>query len=250
MHKMSAAILATSLTAASPFAAADRVFGIYAGAGVWQQEYSGDVASGITDVDVQDDLGLDDESNNVFYVAIEHFVPVVPNVRLQHADITIDGQNRLSRVVEFNGTTFNVDDDVSTEIDLTQTDAVFYYQLLDNVVSVDLGLAARFVDGLVSVESTVDNASAEFEGILPLAFGKVRVDLPLTGLWAAAEGAAVAYNGNSLIDFTAQVGYESDFGLGFELGYRAYRLELEDIDDIDSASLDISGPYAALNYHF
>jgi len=49
---------------------------------------------------------------------------------------------------------------------------------------------------------------------------------------------------------SAQLGWESPFGLGFEAGWRSYRIELEAFDDIDLAVIYIKGPYAALNYHF
>ena len=51
--KVAAGILAMSVL---PFSAvqADTLFGIYAGAGTWQQEYSGDVTSGISSVDIED----------------------------------------------------------------------------------------------------------------------------------------------------------------------------------------------------
>ena len=229
---------------------ADTLFGIYAGAGTWQQEFSGDVTSTLTAVDLEDDLALDEDSNNIFYVAVEHPLPFLPNVRAQHMSIEVDGNNVLSRAIEFNGETFAIADEVNTFVDITQTDAVLYYELLDNVVSLDLGLAVSFIEGDLSVASTTESASAEFDEVVPLAYGKVRADLPFTGVWVAAEGQGMSYDGNSLMQFNAHVGYESDFGLGLEAGYRTMQLELEAFDDVESAELDITGPYAAVNFHF
>lgn len=231
-------------------AQADTVFGFYAGAGTWQQEYSGDVTSGISKVDIEDDLGLDDDDNNIIYAAIEHGIPVLPNVRAQHFSIDVDGANTLSRTIEFNGEIFPVSDDVATVIDLTQTDAVFYYELLDNVVSLDLGLAVSFLDGSIEVASSVDSAEADFDEVLPMLYGKVRADLPLTGLWVGAEAQGIGYDDNSLLEFNAQIGYESGLGLGIEAGYRAVQIDMDDFDDVNNAEIDVSGPYAAINYHF
>jgi outer membrane protein len=229
---------------------ADTVLGVYAGAGSWQQEYSGTVASGLVDVDVEDDLALDDENNNMFYAAVEHGVPLLPNVRLQYVEISPAGDSVLTRPIDFNGAVFNMSDPVATDVELSQTDVVAYYQLLDNVVSLDLGLGVRWVDGYVAVASTLESSRAELKGVLPMLYAKVRVDLPFGGLWIAAEGQGTGYDGNSLIDATAQLGWESKWGVGAEAGWRMFRLELEDYDEFSGADFDVSGPYMALNFHF
>ena len=210
----------------------DTVFGIYAGAGSWQQGFSGDITSGITQIDIEDDLALEDENNNIFYLALEHGVPVLPNLRLQHAKIAVSGNNDLIRTIEFNGSVFDVADTVATNMELNQTDLVLYYEVLDNVISLDIGVAVRPI------------------AVLPLLYAKVRADLPLTGLWVGAEVQGLGYNTSSLVDANAQIGWESRIGLGVEGGWRTYRLDLEDLDDFNNVSLDISGPYFALNFHF
>ena len=228
----------------------DTLFGIYAGAGMWQQEHSGDVASGGEAVDVEQDLDLEDENNNVFYVALEHGVPVLPNVRANYTEVSTSGENSLSRTITFSGQVFAVSEDVSSELEFTQADAIFYYELLDNVVSLDLGLAARWVEGHMEVSSDSGFGRADFEGVLPLLYARVRGDLPFTGLWVGADAMGLAYDGHKLLDASAQVGWESPIGLGAEIGWRQFNLDLDDFEDIDDAELDISGPYAALNFHF
>jgi len=229
---------------------ADTVFGIYVGVGTWQQEYSGDVVSGISSVDIEDDLGLDDDDNAIFYAAFEHGVPLLPNIRVQHFSLDVDGRSVLSRTIEFNGQVFPITDAVSTVVDLSQTDAVFYYELLDNVVSLDLGLAISRLEGELEVASSFDRASADFDEVIPMIYVKARVDLPLTGLWAGVEAQGISYDDDSLLEFNAQLGYESDIGLGIEVGYRAVQIEFDAFDDVDNAEIDVSGPYAAINYHF
>ena len=243
-----APLLTLALTA--PLAQADTLFGIYAGAANWQQELTGDITSGATDVNVEDDLGVGDDSSNMFYFAVEHPLPLLPNARVQHVSMDLSGDNVLSRDVEFNGSTFVVSDQVTTDVELTQTDAVLYYQILDNVVELDLGLAARWVDGLVAVASTTEGARAEFEGVLPMLYGKTRITLPFSGFWLGAEAQGLAYEGNQLLDANVKVGWESPLGLGAELGWRAFSLELDDYDDITNAELEVDGPYVGLNYHF
>lgn len=231
-------------------AQAETLFGFYAGAGTWQQAFSGDVASGAEDVDLERDLDFDRERNNVLYAGLEHGVPVLPNVRVNHAKVAGDGRSVLTRTVEFRGETFSISEDVASDIELTQSDAVLYYELLDNVVSLDLGIAARWIDGEIEVASESAVAQAEFEGVLPLLYARGRVDLPLSGLWVGAQAMGLAFDGHSLIDASAQVGWTSPVGLGAELGWRTLRLDLDSVDDIDNAEIDMSGPYAAVNFYF
>ena len=235
-----------------PFGAvqADTLLGLYAGAGTWQQQLSGDISSGISDVDVEDDLGLDDDDNAVFYLAFEHGVPVLPNIRAQYFTIDVNGADVLSRTVEFNGQVFALNDAVTTVVDLAQTDAVFYYQVLDNVVSLDLGFAVSLLEGSIEVANSIDSAKAEFDEVIPMLYAKARADLPLSGLWVGAQVQGMGYDDNSVIEFDAQIGWESEIGLGFEVGYRAVQIELATFDDVDSADIEVRGPYAAINYHF
>ena len=251
-HLLAALVLVSAALAMTPLVVhADPVFGFYAGAGTWQQGYGGDVTSGLTEVDVENDLGLDDDERNVvLYAALEHPVPGLPNIRAQYMSMDTSGDNLLGRTIEFNGQSFTVAEAVNTQFDLTQTDAVFYYELLDNVVSLDLGLAITLLEGEISVQSTVASASAEFDEVIPMLYGKARVDLPLTGLWIAAEGQGISYDGNSLIEYNAHVGYETEIGFGIEAGYRGIVMELDTFEGVQKAKIDISGPYAALNYHF
>ncbi len=231
-------------------ASADTLFGIYAGAGTWQQEYSGEVVSGVTEVSVEDDLAIDDDSNTVLYVALEHGVPILPNVRAQYFSLDAEGSNVLSRTIEFNGEVFSVNEAVSSNVDVTQTDAVLYYEVLDNVVSLDLGMAVSLIEGTIEVMSTTENAEADFDEVVPMLYARARADLPLTGLWVGVEGQGLSYDGNSLLQLNAQVAWESDVGLGIEAGWRMVDIELDEFDDIASANIDVSGPYAAINYHF
>lgn len=235
---------------AGPAATADTIFGVYAGGGSWLADHNGGAQAGAVELDFDDDLGLNTDSNFFAYVAVEHPIPFVPNIRIQHTDISQSASNDLTRTVEFNGQSFSADTPISSRLDLGITDAVLYYEVLDNVVSLDLGIAARYVDGFVDVTSLTDSANAEFEGVLPMLYTHARVDLPFTGAWVSARAQGLTYRGESFIDAEAQVGWESPIGLGFELGYRILRLDIDELDELDEAEINISGPFAALNYHF
>lgn len=247
-----ALLSATSLLLAlgSASASADKLLGIYAGFGSWSQHYSGDVAGGGEEIDIEGDFDLSTKGNTLMYFALEHPVPVLPNVRLQRVDLATRGNNVIVRDFDWLGATYVASESVATNIDIKQYDGIAYYELLDNVVSLDLGLAARYIDGSIDVRSETASGEANFKGVLPMVYGRARVDLPFSGFWLAAEGQGIGYDHHHIIDANAHLGWESSIGLGVEAGWRMTQLKLGTIDDLDSADIRITGPYAALNYHF
>jgi outer membrane protein len=153
----------------------------------------------------------------------------------------------LTRDIDFDGSVFRVSDDVSAEADLTHTDATFYYEVLDNWVSLDLGFSVRLFDGFVEIQSAAESAREDLDEPIPMLYAKFRFDLPLTGLSVDAEANGIGYSGNTLIDASLRLAYESGIGLGVEAGYRSMRLELD--EDIEG-DIDLSGLFAGINFHF
>ena len=251
----------TRLSVASIFAltastaSADRILGIYVGANSWQQAYDGYIqdldASNPVNVDFEDDLGFDDDNGAVLYVALEHPIPFLPSIQLKHTNIEIEETNTLSRLIDIGGQPFIVNTQVNSEADFSHTDITLYYQILDNIVSLDLGLTGRIFDGFVEVDETSGAASGreDFDAVVPLVYVKARVDLPFTGGFASVSGNIIGANGSMFADYEATVGWEGKFGLGIEGGYRILDLELDDIDGVD-AELTIDGAFAGIFYHF
>ena len=253
--KKSALIAATvsALTLAGT-ATADSLLGVYAGVSSWEQSNSGsirDLDTGGTqgeEIDFNKDLGLDDEKGNVIYVALEHGIPFLPNLKLQNTEIKTDATNTISRNFNYGGAPFTASDTVTTEADLSHTDLTLYYQVLDNWVSVDLGLTVRLFDGYVSIKSSTDSAREDFDAPVPLLYAKARADLPLSGAYISANAHALGDGDNMFVDFQATLGYEHTLGAGIEVGFRSLDLDLEDIDDVE-VDLTIDGVFIGVFYH-
>ena len=243
---------ATCLAALAPLAQADTILGIYAGIGLWQADYGGD--TGVESVDL-DELGLDDENNNFFYVALEHPIPLLPNIRLQRTAIDSRESATLTRNFTLDDVTFSATDTVVTDLDLSHTDAVLYYEVLDNWVSLDLGLTLRAFDGEATVQSQTTTAlreTVDLDAVLPMLYARAQFDLPFTGFSVGADANLITYDGHTLSDASAKIAYAFDatvIDLGVELGYRRMALELDDLDDLN-ADLTLDGPYAAVTLHF
>jgi len=240
-------------------ARADTIFGVYVGGGVWSQDVEGTAVSSTgvalvdtaaNTLDLEDDLGFSNENNRYFYVGLEHAIPVVPNIRVDYSEIAQSATGQLNRSLSFNGQTFDFSSNITSDIDLEQTDLLLYYEVLDSVVSLDLGIGVRYVDGFVEVADDAGLSAAEFDGLIPLVYAGGRADLPLTGFSVAAQARGLSYKGEQLIDAEARIGWESDLGLGIEVGYRVLNLEVDELDEIDAADLRFQGPFAGLNFSF
>jgi len=239
-------LLATSLTLAAPLAAAD-FLGVHAGIGQWHADYSGDLGDPSV---TTDELGLNSSKNNFFYVAFEHPIPLIPNARIQHTGVTSSQRGEINREFRLDNQTYAAGEEVYTDVDLTHTDFTLYYELLDNWVELDLGLTLRRFDGDIYAEGESGNSeSVDMKATVPMLYGMARFRLPLTGLSVGGHGNVISYDGNELLDLTANVRYELGFvaKFGLELGYRHLSLEL---DEGTYADLELSGPYAGLTFHF
>ena len=238
----STALLATA-------AQADTV-GFSLGAYAWQQNIDGSVRKHGDSVDLHDDLNFSDDFNNVYYAELDHPVPLIPNVRIQHTEMSATESARLDRTITVDDTTYTAGDNVRSKLDLSHTDATFYYRPLDNWVQLRLGLTLRKFDKGVQIRSqtTGDSAKVDIDAVVPMLYVAARFELPLTGLYAGGNANAIAYSGSHLYDARLDVGYETEIGLGVEGGYR--RMELKYDQGGDHADLTVDGVYAAVFYHF
>lgn len=242
------------LLCALPAAASADVIGFEVGGGSWNHEPSGEIRysdAGITGdaLDVDDDLGLSDDSEAFYWLALEHPVPILPNIRVQGTALSAEGGGAVS--ARFGGTTYN--EAVDSKLVLDHTDLTFYWELLDNVVSLDLGLTARYIDGSAEVASRSDPTKRDrvsFSGVIPMAYGDVEVNLPL-GFSVGAGANFLAVGDSEVSDLNARLVWKSGLGLGVTAGYRVLNMTLDESDFDDfSSDVDMKGPYAAAFFRF
>ncbi|MDX1473225.1 MAG: TIGR04219 family outer membrane beta-barrel protein [Reinekea sp.] len=244
MKKTKLAVLGSLLLCSAP--AFSDVIGATVEASYWQGAYSGQVVSGSTEIDLENDLGFDDSGFLELAVSVEHPVPVLPNVRIEHIDL--DETANGSFTATFNNVSFT--GDVTTNLDLTHSDVILYYEVLDNIVMLDVGLNVKVFDGNLRIEneSNGDTSDTKIDEFVPMLYAAADAALPFTGLSVGAELSAVKYSDNSLMDGKIRV--RQGFGLAFlELGYRQMSLEIEDVNDID-VDADISGAYISTGLDF
>ena len=225
------------------------LFSFYLGGGAWQGEFSGNVGTSVTDLA---ELGIAEDENNVyFYAVLEHAVPVIPNFRLESTNIEISGTGSLSTQLLIDGKTIDANAQVGTDLDLSYTDLTLYYE----IAFLDIGLTARQIDASIDVVELTgsDTISEEASVTLPLLYAQGRFSFPGTGLFALGSINTISYDGNSMTDYRAALGWETELSFlarfGAELGYRSFTVELSD-DEEWEADIETSGPYLGLDIKF
>ena len=247
---------ALSMACLAPTAQADTLLGLYLGVDGWQSDNSGSFAQ---DGNLQS-FKFDDETFTSYYAALEHPVPLIPNLKLKYTELELNGDTTLDETFSFGGSDYVVGTQVGTVSDLSHIDYILYYEIFDNdLVSIDLGVNAKQFDGEIVVTGTSQDGGqntterVDFSGFVPLVYGRAEVGLPFTGLSVFFEGSLLAIDDSKIQDYQAGIAYALLDNLAIDMdikaGYRSMTLELDDIDDIYT-DLDASGPFAGIQIHF
>jgi outer membrane protein len=232
---------------------ADSLLGVYIGADAWRTAAEASYANS----NQLQNFNLNDKTQSAYYVALEHPIPLLPNIRLQHNQLESYGNTTLNVDFSFSGETFTTGAELANQIDLTNTDYILYYEIVDNdLISLDLGINGKYIDGFVGVADTAANgrnAAQDVSQIIPMLYGSAIVGLPLTGLDVFAQGSFVSYDGSRMYDMQAGVAYALLDNLAIDmrlkLGYRAVNMQIDDIDNL-YADIDFTGVFAGVELHF
>ena len=236
------------LALSSPLTANADFLSISAGGGAWNASPSGSFkkTTDPADIDVKDDLFWDTETQGYAFITLEHFVPIIPNARLMVTKIDQSGSGSAN--FDYDGQTYA--GNVSNDFSLQTVDLLLYYEVLDNIVSLDLGLNIRNlkVDFNVSGDTPPLSTSDSLDETVPMLYVLVGGS-PWPNLIISGEMSYLAYSGSSISDITAKIAYTTSFFVGFEAGYRTQTYEFDDISDTD-AKLDFDGVFAGAYLKF
>lgn len=197
------------------------ILGFQIGGGSWEQTPSGSIVSTIG----SDSLNETEKSEGYTYFHLEHPVPLIPNVRYATTKVTATGSPTF------------------TLVDLEQTDTTLYYEILDNVVSFDLGITGRKVDGLL----TTAGSSTTFSGTVPMLYASAEIALP-ADFALVAEINTISSGNDKITDVIAKVTYTTPVGIGFEVGTRTQTIDV-DIDNVQT-DIEFSGIFAGVYFKF
>ncbi|MBT5935804.1 TIGR04219 family outer membrane beta-barrel protein [Sulfurimonas sp.] len=225
------------------------------GAGVWAHTPTGGLESsqsGATGSDVSSET---QQAGGYAWLLVKHFVPVIPNLRLEYANVTSEGE----AIGTFAG--FSASAGKST-LEMTQYDIIPYYNILDNTfwLTLDLGIDLKMVNVDYSVAGvTLDNAvsGTEYDKVqmlpIPMVYVRTRLEIPMSDLAAEADVKYISYDSTTIYDARVKVDYTIDITPliqpAIEVGYRVQKFETGEAQDVDF-KLDFAGIYAGLILRF
>lgn len=236
---------------AAPAAMADTIAGLYIGADLHFADAKGSFGQ---PGNRQQDFTFDDKNLSSFYIKVEHPVPLLPNIKLQRNSLSSNGNTLLKNTFVFDDQSFRVDSILAQDVDLSNIDATFYYEILDNdLVSLDLGVTAKYIDGDISVAGDGKNVTQDLSAVIPMGYAYGSFGLLGTATKVFAEVNYVSYDGSSLSDMQFGIAYELIDTLAVDLslkaGVKKTKLELDDIDNVN-ADLTFDGAFISAELHF
>ena len=234
MNKLTAPLV-LALSVLSGNASAD-FLGLYVGGGVWDHDAVGPINS----IDMETDLGYKGETDSYGYIAFEHFVPLVPNVRIERASMGHTGIATAG--VTFNGAPVAIGD--SSSISLDTTDKIVYWRLLDNWVNADFGFNFRRLDAdfLIGANSITLSKS------VPMLYLAAQLDLPFSGFSVGADINQISVSDIKYQEMRVRAIYEIGV-VGFEAGMRSTVIKLKGLSGIN-ADLEFKGMMVGAFLHF
>lgn len=251
MKKIALAVTLASILSTNVQADA---LGIYLGGQVWDNQASGTFGDGSSQID----FNLADEKQTSFFVAFEHPIPVIPNLRIGATSLETKGNTTLDTDFEFDDTEFPEGTEVTADFNISYVDYTLYYELFDNdLISFDFGLTGRDFDGDVTVSATANSetmsGTVEVTEVVPMLYVATNVGLPLTGLNLYAQGNFLSFDSHTLYDYEVGVSYELVDNLAVDVninaGYREVKLELADLNDLYT-NIEFDGVFVGTTIHF
>jgi outer membrane protein len=232
-------------------AMADTILGGYVGIQGWNMSAEG----GFAQNESLAAFTFKEEANTSFYAALEHPIPLVPNIKLARTTLNTSGSSVISNQLNFGDQVFLVDASISSQVELTATDYILYYEILDNdLISLDVGISGKQIEGdIFVVDSSGRSGQQNIDIIVPMGYAKVQVGLPFTGLSVMAEGSLIAIDDDSFSDYQIALAYNFVETLALDLtiqaGYRSSELDLNDVDDI-FADMQFDGGFIGIEFDF
>lgn len=232
-------IMATSAHAAT-------VVGFKIGGDYWRADTSGTFSD-----KGQPQQGFDYSSSaqGSYWFAVEHPLPFVPNLKIR--ENSLDQKGSLANAdFSFNGHDFK--GNVTSYTDLSNTDFVLYYELLDNdILSFDLGAAYKLMNGSLRVQDAGHPEEKDVDSGIVMGYASTHVSMPGLGLFGFAD-LMLGVNESNVHDYAVGLGWQFD-GVAVDtrvrVGYREFAFDVNNFSGI-SADSTFDGYFAGVEIDF
>ncbi|MGZ9899385.1 TIGR04219 family outer membrane beta-barrel protein [Shewanella gaetbuli] len=237
-------------------AQAATVLGFKVGGDVWQTDASGSFNADIVDSHATgpaQTYNYDSKTQGSVWIALEHPIPLVPNIKIRENRLEASG-SKSDTAFFYNG--FNFAGESTAYNELSNTDFVLYYEILDNdVVSLDLGAAYKQMHGSLRIDGEVGDSRAatqrDIDSGVVMAYGNAQVGVPGLGLFVFAD-VLLGIDESGVHDYSAGLGWEFDgvaLDTSIRVGYRDFSF---DVDRFSSTTQDMQfkGAFAGIELAF
>ena len=221
--------------------------GLNIGTSQWQSGLSGGYnSSRSAGFDPIDERVEPNYTNPPMLIILEHPIAALPNMRYQGHALDSSSSRVLTSDLVFNGQPFASGDQINTTFNLSHDDIVFYYELLNGKINLDLGVDLKRLSGEVELNG-ISSTRILVEETIPLLYLSARYDLPYRGFYIGADTNNFNMSGSYVQDSTVRLGYQTRNGLGLEGGVKSFSLKLDDVNSLDT---DIKYDGLFLNGYF
>lgn len=227
-------------------AQAATVVGFKVGGDYWNADTSGTFAE---KGQPQQSFNYDSSAQGSYWVALEHPIPLIPNIKIR--ENSLDQKGKMSGAdFTFNGHDFT--GNVTAYTDLSNTDFVLYYELLDNdIVSLDLGAAYKLMHGSLRVQDPGHPEEKDVDDGIVMGYANGQVSVPGLGLFGFAD-VLVGASESGVYDYSVGLGWEFD-GVAVDTriraGYREFQFDVNNFSGI-SADTKFDGYFAGVEIDF
>ncbi|MDR8522357.1 TIGR04219 family outer membrane beta-barrel protein [Shewanella fidelis] len=227
-------------------AQAATVVGFKVGGDYWKADTSGTFAERGR---AQQEFNYDSSSQGSIWVAVEHPIPLVPNVKIRQNSLDADGKMSDADFI-FNEHNFK--GDVNANADLSNTDFVLYYEILDNdIVSLDLGAAYKKMDGHFRVSDAGHPESKNIDSGIVMGYIDAQVGVPGLGLYGFTD-IMMGVDESNVYDYSLGLGWNFDgTALDYRIraGYRDFKFDVNGFDGV-TADMQFKGYFAGVELVF
>lgn len=240
-------IILSSIVASIMATSASAFMGLNAeiGGGIWMPSLSG-TATTTNSIDFGT-ANMDDKSasgNNYLYADFSHFVPVVPNIRIEKLSYNIDSKTISN----------------SEKVDMKQTDIVAYWGIpvistaTAGVLNLNVGVDVKNFKG--TINTAPNSSDKSFDETLPLLYLNTRISVPFAPVNLEATAKLISYDGTKISDNEAKMSIKLPIPAPFvnfnlDIGYKTQNVTISDklVSGLNT-NLDTKGAFFGLNAKF
>ena len=227
-------------------AQAATVVGFTIGGDYWRADTSGTFAD---KGQPQQTFDYSSSAQGSYWIAVEHPLPFVPNIKIR--ENSLDQKGSMSGA-DFNFNGHECKGNVTAYTDLSNTDFVLYYEILDNdIVSLDLGAAYKLMNGSLRVQDPGHPEEKDVDSGIVMGYASTHVGMPGLGLYGFAD-LMQGVNESSVHDYAIGLGWQFD-GLAVDtrvrVGYREFLFDVSNFSGV-SADTKFKGYFAGVEINF